>query len=90
MMHSIYSYEYMASKNISITKDIYSKLKRLKRPNESFSGVIGRLLKKKKNPFEFLGIWEEWDKFDLFEEGINKSKENDKNKTNLIIESWEN
>ena len=62
----------MVSKNISITKDIYSKLKGLKRPNESFSGVIGRLLKKQKNPFEFLGIWEEWDKFDLFEEGIIK------------------
>ena len=90
MMHSIYSYEHMASKNISITKDIYSKLKRLKRPNESFSKVIGRLLKKQKNPFEFLGICEEWDKFDLFEEGINKAKEIDKNKTKLIIESWEN
>ena len=89
-MYSIYSYEYMASKNISITKDIYSKLKRLKRHNESFSGVIGRLLKKRKNPFEFIGIWEEWDKFDLFEEGINKAKEIEKNKTKKIIESWEN
>ncbi len=80
----------MASKNISITKDIYSKLKRLKWPNESFSGVIGRLLKKQKNPFEFIGIWEDWDKADLFEEGINKAKEIDKNKTKQIIESWEN
>ena len=80
----------MVSKNISITKDIYNKLEQLKRPNESFSGVIGRLLKKRKNPFEFIGIWEEWDKFDLFEEGINKAKEIDKNKTKQIIESWEN
>lgn len=90
MIHSIYSYEYMASKNISITKDIYSKLKRLKRPNESFSGVIGRLLKKQKNIFEFIGIWEDWDEADLFEEGINKAKEIEENKTKQIIESWEN
>ncbi|MHA1719524.1 MAG: antitoxin VapB family protein [Promethearchaeota archaeon] len=78
----------MASKNISITEEIYSKLKRLKRPNESFSGVIGRLLKKQKNPFDFIGIWEDWDNFDLFEEGINKAKECDKPKGEQIINSW--
>lgn len=33
----------MASKNISITLDAYRRLQRLKRPDESFSDVIGRL-----------------------------------------------
>ncbi|MHA1602217.1 MAG: antitoxin VapB family protein [Promethearchaeota archaeon] len=80
----------MVSKNISITKDIYNKLEQLKRPNESFSGVIGRILKKRKNPFEFIGIWEEWDEFDLFEKGIKESKEINRKKPKNIIESWKN
>ena len=42
--------------------------------------IIGRFLKRRKNPFEFIGIWEEWDKFNLFKKGINLSKEIDKTK----------
>ena len=78
----------MASKNISITTEIYSKLKRVKRPNESFSGVIARLLKKRKSPFEFIGIWEEWDDFTMFEEGINKARKEDRKKIIQIVNTW--
>ena len=78
----------MASKNISITTEIYSKLKRVKRPNESFSGVIARLLKKRKSPFEFIGIWEEWDDFTMFEEGINKARKDDRKKIIQIVNTW--
>lgn len=35
----------MASKNISIRKDIYEKLRAEKKPDESFSDVINRLLR---------------------------------------------
>lgn len=58
------------------------------RPNESFSGVLERILEKRKNVFEFMGIWEDWDAFDSFEEGIKKARKHDKKKSNLIIESW--
>ncbi|MHA1672927.1 MAG: antitoxin VapB family protein [Promethearchaeota archaeon] len=76
----------MASKNISITSDIYHKLKQLQRPKESFSGVIGRLLDQHKNPLEFLGKWKDWDDFSLFEEGISKSKGVDKEKDEILME----
>ena len=78
----------MASKNISITSDIYTKLKKVKRPNESFSRVIGRLLQKRKSPFEFIGIWEKWDDFTMFEEGINKAREEDRKKIAKIVSTW--
>ncbi len=50
--------------------------------------VIAKLLKRRKNPFEFIGIWEGWDKFDLFEEGINLTKNVDKNKAEKIVDLW--
>lgn len=59
----------MESINISITKETYAKLKKIKRPNESFSNVIDRLISERKNPFMFEGIWIHWDEADLFEEG---------------------
>ena len=78
----------MASKNISITTEIYSKLKKVKRPNESFSGVIARLLKKRKSPFEFLGIWEKWGDFAMFEKGITKARKEDRKKIKQIVDAW--
>ena len=78
----------MPSKNISITADIYAKLKQIKRPNESFSGVIGRILDKPRDIFEFIGIWEDWNEFDTFEDGIKKAREQDKQKSDQIIDSW--
>ena len=52
--------------------------------------IIAKLLKSRKNPFKFIGIWEGWDKFDLFEKGINLTKNIDKNKTVKIVDSWKN
>ena len=40
----------MASKNISIKKSVYEKLRTEKRPEESFTDVIDRLLKSGKPP----------------------------------------
>ncbi|MBD3194069.1 MAG: hypothetical protein GF317_03375, partial [Candidatus Lokiarchaeota archaeon] len=39
----------MASKNISITEEVYNKLIRIKREDESFSELFLRLIKSQKN-----------------------------------------
>ena len=78
----------MASINISITKEIYQKLKKLKRPNESFSNVINRLITEKNNPFEYEGIWESWNEADIFEEGIKRARKGDQQKNTSIINEW--
>jgi predicted CopG family antitoxin len=47
----------MTSKIISIRKDIYEHLKRLRKHNESFSELIERLLtERKKDPLKHFGI----------------------------------
>ncbi|TFF97479.1 MAG: antitoxin [Promethearchaeota archaeon] len=49
----------MASKNISITEDVYNKLVQIKRENESFSELITRLLEsQKKNLEKAFGSWD--------------------------------
>ena len=49
----------MASKNISITKDVYNKLLKIKLENESFSELFLRLLKIQKNTLEkSFGAWD--------------------------------
>ena len=78
----------MASINISITREIYNKLKQLKRSNESFSSVINRLISEKANPFEYEGMWEDWDDVVEFEEGIKKARKNDLQKGSSIIKKW--
>jgi predicted CopG family antitoxin len=48
----------MASKNISITEDVYKKLMKIKRENESFSELFLRLLKVQKLKMEkSFGTW---------------------------------
>ena len=48
----------MTSKNISITEDVYNKLLKIKRDNESFSELFLRLLKIQKNTLEkSFGAW---------------------------------
>jgi len=48
----------MTSKNISITEDIYKKLIKIKRENESFSELFSRLLKIQKEKIEkSFGAW---------------------------------
>ena len=48
----------MTSKNISITEDVYNKLLKIKRDDESFSELFLRLLKIQKNTLEkSFGAW---------------------------------
>jgi predicted CopG family antitoxin len=48
----------MTSKNISITEDVYKKLLKIKRDNESFSELFLRLLKIQKNTLDkSFGTW---------------------------------
>ena len=50
---------HMTSKNISITKDVYNKLLKIKLENESFSELFLRLLKIQKNTLEkSFGAWD--------------------------------
>lgn len=76
---------HMTSKNISITEDVYNKLLKIKRDNESFSELFLRLLKIQKNTLEkSFGAW------DLSEEeekeiwvGISTRNGRNWNKSNL-------
>ena len=55
----MYTYTHMTSKNISITEEVYKKLLRIKREDESFSELFLRLLKIQKNALEkSFGAWE--------------------------------
>jgi predicted CopG family antitoxin len=46
----------MATKTISIREDVYDRLKNLKKENESFSDVIGRLTNRRKSDMsEYFG-----------------------------------
>ena len=48
----------MTSKNISITEDVYNKLIKIKRKDESFSELFLRLLKIQKSSLEkSFGVW---------------------------------
>ena len=50
---------HMTSKNISITEEVYNKLMKIKRVNESFSELFLRLLKVQKTNFEkSFGVWD--------------------------------
>ena len=50
---------HMTSKNISITEEVYNKLMKIKRVNESFSELFLRLLKIQKTNFEkSFGVWD--------------------------------
>ncbi len=51
---------YMAAKTISIGEDVYMTLLRVKRPKESFTGEIRRLLERKGKVSECLGLWTQW------------------------------
>lgn len=54
----MYTYIHMTSKNISITEDVYKKLMKIKRENESFSELFLRLLNIQKiNMEKSFGAW---------------------------------
>ena len=48
----------MASKNISISKNIYEALLSEKNEGESFTGVISRLLSRRKRLSDSFGAWD--------------------------------
>ncbi len=54
----LYMCIHMTSKNISITEEVYKKLMKIKRENESFSELFLRLLKSQKdNMKRTFGAW---------------------------------
>jgi predicted CopG family antitoxin len=69
----------MTSKNISITKDVYDKLMKIKRENESFSELFLRLLNVQKNNLEkSFGAWNltEREKEEIWYDIMNRTSKN--------------
>lgn len=54
---SVYIYPQMASKNLTVKEEVYNKLLKAKKGDESFSEVIERLLEGKKDLMSFAGIF---------------------------------
>jgi len=79
----------MASVNISLKHEAYQRLLALKRPDESFSDEVLRLIDKRpqKEIMGSFGIWKDLSKEDIrqMEEGIKTSRM----KTLKILEKWE-
>jgi predicted CopG family antitoxin len=73
----------MASKNISIRLDLYKRLKKLKKSNESFSEVIEKLLDEgltgsSSRLMKHFGAWAELpEDFDQIAESFRESANND-------------
>ena len=62
----------MGTKTISIRDDVYNLIKNLKRENESFSDVIGKLARKRKtNISEYFGVLKESKVLNDIEEDCN-------------------
>ncbi|HLD04926.1 MAG TPA: antitoxin VapB family protein [Candidatus Nanoarchaeia archaeon] len=51
----------MTTKTLTIMEDVYEKLVTLKKPNESFSEEIRRLVAQKIKIFDFFGAWKDVD-----------------------------
>ncbi|MFX0083978.1 MAG: antitoxin VapB family protein [Candidatus Hodarchaeota archaeon] len=76
----------MTSKNISITEEVYKKLIKIKKDNESFSELFLRLLKIQKVKMEnCFGAWNlsEEEKRDIWDDITNRTGR-DWKKTNLV------
>jgi predicted CopG family antitoxin len=84
----------MTSKLISVREDIYLKLKKLKKPEESFSDLLERMLKtREKNPLKYFGIAKDLPKeiLDEFKESVLKAKkEYAENQAKRFKELWGN
>ncbi|MFC6904433.1 antitoxin VapB family protein [Halalkalicoccus tibetensis] len=48
---------YMGSKNITVTEDVYERVKAHKRPDESFSDTLRRLTRGDRDPLDTAGNW---------------------------------
>ncbi len=74
-------YDNMTSVQISVRKDVYEKLKKAKRPDESFSDTIERILGGKSNIQAFINLYgiahhpDEQAYFDAFETGKHQIRE---------------
>ena len=47
----------MSSRNIAVQEEVYNQLDRLKRPGESFTMVISRLIRDGRSPSRHFGAW---------------------------------
>jgi predicted CopG family antitoxin len=47
----------MGSKNITVTEDVYERVKAHKRPGESFSDTLRRLTRGDRDPVDTAGNW---------------------------------
>ena len=73
----MYAYaDNMGTKTISIREEVYNILKSLKKENESFSDVIGKLAKKRKSDLsEYFGVLKDSKVLNEIEEDIRKIRE---------------
>lgn len=69
----------MAAKMVALDQEAYDRLKRLKRPGESFSDVVKRVTARKRPLTALAGIWKDYPRedFDRFEEWRKWSRERD-------------
>ena len=83
----------MPSKNISITKEVYDVLVKMRHGNESFSEIIKRLANEQKlDPLRFFGILKDESKenIDIVEDSIEKVRTVGKSLSNKSIEeNWD-
>lgn len=71
----------MGTKTITITEEVYKRLKVEKMEGESFSELINRLTdtdKSRKDLMEFAGAWKDFDVEEIIKEGREKFTKNAK------------
>lgn len=81
----------MAAKMVALDEEAYDRLKRMKRPGESFSDVVKRVAVKRRPLTDFIGIWKDYpeDDFREFEEWRRWSREADLRRQRRLIRGRE-
>ncbi len=74
---------HMATKNIAIMEDVYKLLLARKRASESFSDVLRREMKSKRDIMEFAGAWK-----NISEEKIEEMKEDIRKMRKHATKEW--
>lgn len=64
----------MGTMTISITKDVYCKLKKMERKDESFSEIIHELINKKQNVAKCFGLLKEDKNVEAIEKEVSCSR----------------
>ena len=69
----------MAAKMVALDQDAYDRLKRLKKPGESFSEVVKRVTAKRRPLADLSGIWKDYppEEFEKFQEWRRWTREAD-------------